>query len=58
MIRKFRVLAALTTGCGLVLGGCFTSQQLIEFGRSEAVLGLSSVLGQLITTLLQSQTTG
>ncbi|QOJ15634.1 MAG: hypothetical protein HRU75_13725 [Planctomycetia bacterium] len=53
-MRKLHVLSILSSGGLLVLGSCATSQQLIEFGRSQVVLAVSSLVGQIVTLAVQA----
>lgn len=52
-MRKLRCLMLLMTGGVFVFGSCATSQQLVEFGRSQVVLAVSSFVGQLVTLSVQ-----
>lgn len=57
-MRKLRILIAVMAGSSFVLGSCVTSQQLTEFGTSQFVLAVSSLVGQLVTTAIQGQSQG
>ena len=48
MRRLVRTGRWVVSGTGLlVLGGCFTNQLLIDFGRTEVARTISDFLGQL-----------
>jgi len=57
MRRLVRTGRWVVSGAGLlVLGGCFTNQQLIDFGRTEVARSISDFLGQLFQLAVLSST--
>jgi hypothetical protein len=46
----------LASGLLLGIGGCFTSQQLIDFGRTEVARAISDLVGRLFQLFGQAGT--
>ncbi len=54
MSMYYRCLLRTTPLMGtLFFGGCFTSAQLVDFGRTEVARVISSLAGQLTQLFLQ-----